>query len=293
MTQGYCIHAYNNFEIDYGSMALCSALLIKKNCKINSVCLITSEDTINELQKKHPQSLIEQAFDFVTVINIDRNVNERKYYDTRYTIKTQPYYNLNRFDTFSLSPFDETILLDSDFLVLDDSLDLVWNNAEDMLINKVVKDLRHKMDVRGFDLRFNEMGIPLYWATCLYFKKTSRAKTLFQLVSFIKENYSYYQSLYNFRPNSYFRNDYALSIALHMLSGQSEPDGVKPLPIPYLLMSTEYDDFIHFKDNTAYFLSEVEEGDFALHKISTNVHVMNKWSIGRNAEKIISYATKK
>ena len=293
MTQGYCIHAYNNLEINYGTMALCAALLIKKNCKINQVCLITTEDTINELHRQHSKTLIDAAFDHIQIIEIDRNVFERKYYDTRYSVKSQPYYNLNRFDIFTLSPFDETILLDSDYLVLDNTLDYAWGNTEDIMVNKVVRDLRHKIDTRGFDLRFNEMGIPLYWATCLYFKKTNRAKTLFRLISFIKENYGYYQSLYNFRPNAYFRNDYALSIALHMLSGQLELDSVKPLPIPYLLMSTDYDDLVKFKDNTAYFISEAEEGNFGLHKISTNVHVMNKWSIGRNAESIISYATTK
>lgn len=293
MSQGYVIHAYNNMEIDYGTMALCSALLIKKNCKINATSLITTADTLQYMEKIHDRNIVNAAFDQIQVIDINRSVKERKYFDTRYTVKNQPYYNLNRSDTFTLSPFDETILLDADYLILDNSFDYVWNGVEDILVNKVVTDLRHRTNLSGFDLRFNDMSIPLYWATSVYFTKSKKSQTLFQLMTFIKENYDYYQALYNFLPNSYFRNDYALSIAIHMISGQYEIDSIKSFPNSQLLTATEYDDLINFKDNTAYFVSEENPGDFSLHKVRTNVHVMNKWSIGRNAERIISYATSK
>ena len=92
-------------------------------------------------------------------------------------------------------------------------------------------------------------------------------------------------------PNGYFRNDYALSIAIHMMSGQFEIDSVKSFPINHISVATEYDDMINFKDNNAYFISEENEGNFHVHKVRTNIHVMNKWCIGRNAERIISYAT--
>lgn len=291
MTRGFCIHAYNNLELDYGTMALCCALLIKKNLKTNNTALITTIDTINEVKKLHGESILNKAFDNINIIDIERNVSLRNYHDTRYSSKEQPYYNLNRSDTFELSPFDETILLDADYLVLDNSFDIVWGSIEDVMVNKVVHDLRHKLNVAGFDLRFNDMSIPLYWATAMYFRKTQRCESIFQLMKFIKGNYRYYQSLYRFNPSGYFRNDYALSIALHMISGQFENDSVKSLPINHILVATEHDDMINFKNNEAYFISEPEQGDFALHKVMTNIHVMNKWSIGRNAERIITYAT--
>lgn len=291
MSRGFCIHAYNNLELDYGTMAICSALLIKKNLKTNNTALITTDDTINEIKKLHGEKILSLAFDNVNVIDIERNVSLRNYHDTRYSSKEQPYYNLNRSDTLDLSPFDETILLDADYLVLDKSFDIVWGCAEDIMVNKVVRDLRHKSNIAGFDLRFNDMSIPLYWATAMYFKKTQRCDSIFQLMKFIKGNYRYYQNLYRFNPSGYFRNDYALSIALHMISGQFENDSIKSLPTDHMLVATEHDDMINFKNNEAYFISEPVQGDFALHKILTNIHVMNKWSIGRNAERIISYAT--
>lgn len=290
-SKGFLIHAYNNLEIDYGTMAICASLLIKKHLKHNDVCLITTNDTKKWIISRHGEELVNRAFDIIKVIEINRAVNTRTYYDTKYHSKVQPYYNSNRADTFSLSPYDETILLDADYLVLDKSLDLVWGNNEDILVNKLIRDLSHRLSIGGFDARFNEMSIPLYWATVMYFKKTPMVESIFSLMSFIKDNYFYYQQLYNFSPSGYFRNDYALSIALHMISGQLENELVKNLPINELLVATENDDMINFNNGTAFFVCETPESDFSLHKAITNVHIMNKWSIGRNAERIIKYAT--
>jgi len=293
MSRGYLIHAYNNKEIDYGLMALCCALLLKKNLQENKTALVTTSDTVGWLMQSHPKNLLDYAFDQVIITDIDRNVPDRNFHDTQYTTYSLPYYNTNRVNSCELSPFDETVLIDADFLVLDSSLDNVWNSSEDLLVNKSIIDLNHVENLGGFDKRFNDMSIPLYWATVMYFRKTDRVKSLFELMDFIKQNYNYYQQLYGFKSNSYFRNDYALSIAIHMLNSQVEGDAVKNLPVANLLVATEYDDMIDFQDGTAAFVSERQQGDFKFHKISTNVHVMNKWSIGRMAKRIVNYATNK
>lgn len=290
-TCGYLIHAYNNEEIDYGTMSVCAALLIKKTLKINNVCLITSEDTLSWITKQHGESLIDSAFDTIKIIDINREVENRTYFDTKYHSKIQPYYNTNRSDTYELSPYDETILLDADYLVLDNSLDLVWGNNEEILVNRTVRDLKHNISIGGFDERFNELSIPLYWATVMYFKKTPIIESIFHLMQFIKENYYYYQQLYRFSSSGYFRNDYALSIALHMISGQLETEVVKNFPISQLVVATEYDDMVNFNNGSAFFIHESLDGSFSLHKVLTNIHVMNKWSIRRQAERIIKYAT--
>ena len=242
MSRGFLIHAYNNKQIDYGMMALCCALLIKKHLKENTTALVTTQDTIDWLERSPHSDLVNYAFDKIIVADIERSVPERKFHDTQYTTFSLPYYNTNRANSFELSPFDETVLIDADFLVLDNSLDCVWGSSEDLLANKSIIDLNHVENLGGFDKRFNEMSIPLYWATVVYFQKTDRVKSLFELIKFIKENYNFYQQLYQFKSNSYFRNDYALSIAIHMLNGHVEGDAVKHLPIPDLLVATEYDD---------------------------------------------------
>jgi len=291
MSSGYLVHAYNNSEIDYGSMALCCCLLIKKHLQNNRTAIATSQDTINWLINHHSQTIVDRAFDHVIITDIERNVADRKFYDTMYTNYQAPYYNTNRSDSYNLTPFNETVLIDADYLVLDNSLDCVWNSAEEILVNKSVKDLNHSENLGGFDKRFNDMSIPLYWATLMYFKKTVRSKCLFDLIQFIKANYQYYEKLYQFRSSGYFRNDYALSIAIHMINGQVEINAVKSLPYPHLIAATEYDDMIDFNNGNAFFVSERAQGDFKFHKVSSNIHVMNKRSIGRMIPRIINYAT--
>jgi hypothetical protein len=292
MTSGYLMHAYNNEELDYGTMALCSALLIKKRSKANNIALVTTQDTIDWLTSSRGYELVNSAFDHVVIIDIDRNVPSRTFHDTRYTSKIQPYYNTSRPDSFDLTPFDETILIDVDYLVLDDSLDNAWGSIEDIMVNKSVIDLNHTANISGFDSRLSVLGVPMYWATVMYFKKNARARVLFDLIKFIKENYKFYKGVYQFADSGYFRNDYALSIALHMLSGEFENDSIKSLPCPSLLFSTENDDMIAFNNGIASFISEPTQGNFSMHRINTNVHVMNKWSIVRMADRIIDYATR-
>ncbi len=290
MTRGFLMHAYNNLEVDYGTMALCSALLIKKHLKTNSVALATSRDTIDYMTSVHGEDLVNSAFDHIMVNEPERNVANRTFHDTRYSSKVQPYYNADRVTSFDLTPFDETILIDVDYLVLDGMFDSLWGSMEDLMVNKAVSDLSHTIDLNGFDSRFNEMSIPLYWATVVYFKKNERMRGLFNLMKFIKENYHFYQNLYQFSPSGYFRNDYALSIAIHMMHGQVENDSVVNLPQPCMLVATENDDLVGFNNGKAVFVSESQQGKWRLHRVETNVHVMNKWSIGRMATRIIEYA---
>lgn len=290
MNRGYLIHAYNNWEIDYGEMALCACLLIKKHLRINATAIATSHDTLDCLVKKHGPNLIAQAFDHIIINSTPRDSNDRTFHDTRYSHKTATYHNSNRADSFKLSPFDETMLIDADYLVLDNSFDTVWGSPDEIMVNKLVVDLHHKEDLGGFNKRLNVASIPLYWATAMYFQKTMYVKSVFDLISVIKENYQFYQNLYKFPLSGYFRNDYALSIALHMLNGQIEHDTVRSLPINKLMVATEYDDLVNFINGTAYCISEAQQGDFKLHKIDTNIHIMNKWAIGRMAPRIINYA---
>lgn len=290
MTKGFLIHAYNNQEIDYSLMALCCALLIKKHLKINSTSLVTNSDTYKWLEKTQDNSLIKAAFDNVIFTDIDTNVGHRTFFDTRYSKKKQPYYNTNRSSSYDLSPYEQTILLDADYLVLDTTFDLMWDSVEDIMVNKKIKDLISSWNYDIHNSRLNQMSVPLYWATVIYFKKGERTKAIFDLVMFIKENYEYYKHLYKLPPSNYFRNDFALSIALHMISGHFENDSIKSLPNSIMQIATENDDLIDFKNGAALFLSEKEQGSFKLHEIMTNVHVMNKWSINRVSKRIIDYA---
>lgn len=290
-TKGYLMYAYDNGLVNYGTIALCNALLIKKNCKVSDTALVTDSDTMRNLEKTHGKKLTSVAFDHVVLSDSNsQSTGDKRYFDTRYTDSSARYINGDRYTAYDQSPFDETLLVDVDYLILDDTLDSVWGVREDILCNRRVKDLDHRFDILDTGKRLDDMGIPLYWATLVYFKKTHMAKVMFDHMGFIKENYEFYGALYNCMVGSHFRNDYAISIALHVMNGFVEIDNVKPLPTDYLLVSHEYDVMHDFIDGKALVTSEPEQGKFNLHLVGSNVHCMNKKNIMRNSEKILRYA---
>jgi hypothetical protein len=76
-------------------------------------------------------------------------------------------------------------------------------------------------------------SLPLVWATAMKFTKSEFAKSVFDQVKIIEQNYAYYCSLYNIKATNY-RNDYSFALALNLLSGYG-PD-VRTF-IPWKLMS--------------------------------------------------------
>lgn len=291
MSKGFLIYAHNNEEVDYGKLAICCALMIKRNLKINDTCLVTDQGTIDWLRSNNDAALINYAFDHIKIIDYKTATygsKKKKFLDTTSTSKILSWHNGSRNTAFELSPFDETIILDSDVLVQDNSFDLVWDNDEDLMINHTARTLEHNAP-RQTEIRLDTMGIPMYWATMVYFRKTERAKMLFELVAHIKEQYSYYQYVYEF-PGKLYRNDYAFSIAIHMMNGFLENNEVKNFPNPVILSSFDTDELIEVRDNELIFLVQDSKEDwrFLVNNVKRiTVHVMNKYALLRHASTII------
>lgn len=272
-------------------MALCNALLIKKKLKLNNVALVTNEGSMTYLKSITDNDLIDYAFDIVIYNDvIDGNSSIRVFKDTRYTEFKDRYQNINRINAYNITPFEQTMVLDTDYLMLDSTMDLVWDCDEDFLCNRKTITLDHEKNSFGFNNRFNEMSIPLYWATAMYFRKSDRSQSIFELINFIKENYEYYGYLYSYQPCGYFRNDFALSMAIHIIDNCMEYGSVKPLPVNHILVSLDFDEIHAFKNGKFHITSEPEQGSFKLHKVVNNVHIMNKRAILRYKDEIINYA---
>jgi len=290
-SRGFLMFAHNNDQVHYGAIALCNALMIKHNLENSDVCLITDESTIREIKIRCGEEMFEKAFDHVVIDdskNRKGNTQERRFNDTRHTNHDLLWYNQSRVNAFNLSPFDETILIDCDYLVMNNMFDKVWGIADDYLINKHVVTLEHK-SADAVDQRLCPTGIPMYWATCVYFKKTDAAKLLFDLVEHIRNNYEYYQFLYDFSGVVY-RNDYAFSIAIHILNGFTENND-NAFPTPYILTSFDCDD-IHSIPNIneiVFFVNNTtEQWKFMAHRTKDlNVHILNKFAIDRQVSRII------
>jgi hypothetical protein len=291
MSKGFLIFAHNNEEVDYGKIALCCSLMLKSYCKNNDVCLVTDQGTIEWLAQSVGQELVSYAFQHIRLLeykNVKTNTAQRRFRDSMSTEKTLSWLNTTRSSAYSLSPFNETIMIDSDLLVQDNTFDLVWGNDEDILVNRDVLTLEHKKPHIN-EIRLDSMGIPMYWATQVYFRKGERAQLLFDLVDQIRERYDYYQYVYEF-PGKLFRNDYAFSIAIHMLNGFLENNEIKSFPASTILSSFDCDELINVKENALTFLvnNSEQHWQYTLNTVkNVTVHTMNKYSILRHADKLI------
>ena len=280
MSAGYLMFAYNSGTILYGSLAVANACLIKRNCKNGLVALVTDDKTVSAIEKSHGK--LDRFFDHVIIDPVDRKVPIREFQDTRHSSDKVPYLNSNRSSAFDLTPFDETLMLDVDYLMLDNTMDLVWGSAEDLMCNSRIIDIEYNDCVS----RMHDMSIPVYWATAVYFQKTHRVKTLFDHMKFIKENYLYYMDVYGFNHGPYFRNDFAISIALHEMNGFLEKDAVASLPVDHIFFGDSFDE-IHGYDGSLLITSEKQQDVFIPHRISRNIHVMNKKALQRKCKEII------
>lgn len=288
--RGFLVYAHNNEEIDYGKLALCCALMIKKHLRENATCLVTDQGTLDYLKSSMGEATVYRTFDHIKVTDyaFKKTSTIKNFRDTQSTNKTLTWHNTSRSSAYDLSPFEETIVLDSDYLVQDNQFDSVWGNYEDVLINRDAITLNHQAPQLN-ERKLESTSLSMYWATLIYFRKGEKARTLFDLVDHIKANYRFFQHIYEF-PGKNYRNDYAFSIAIHMMSGFLESNEFKPFPVDKILSSFDVDELIDIEDGTMTFLTAMDSHGWDYNLTRTkglSVHVMNKYSILRLADKII------
>jgi hypothetical protein len=295
MSKGILFFASNNDNINYLKIALLNAYMCKKNLGPDTkISVITSTKSLNDCWDIKPE--IQAVFDKIIVDDKTTGVeNIRRYSDTQYYSVQDKFINGNRNSAYDLSPYEQTLLLDVDFLMLDSSMNAVWDSEEDFLINDAAIGLDHH-PLRGEEYRLNQTGIKMVWATAIYFKKTERAKMVFDLVSFIKERWDYYKLLYGFGGYLY-RNDFSFSIALHILNGFIENDEFKKLPTPFILTSTDRDHIHAVGPNSLTLMyndlgmkNQNHEHAFYITKVKGhNVHIMNKMSLQKFVDEFIGH----
>ena len=289
MSQGVVFFAHNNTEIDYGSVAIANATMIKHHMGVDAITLITDEGTMRHMNNTWDKNIIENAFENIKIIKRRRIDNNKRYRDTRHTVNLLPFYNINRSTVYNESPYDETLVIDVDYLICNDTLNAVWNHKENLLINKKSYDLLNDRYDYDFN-RVDDFGIDFYWATAFYFRKSPEAELFFNLLESIKANYPYFKTLYGITSYN-FRNDHAFSIAVHMFNGFADSNLVKHLPVDFLQHTLDYDELhdITSKGSLSFLLEKVREpGNFIPARTDgVNVHVMNKYSIVRQAKKIV------
>jgi hypothetical protein len=270
MTNGAVIFAQNNGTVDYVKIATYSAKKIQKHLDI-PVTLIT--DT--------PEQVLESnVFDKIIIINND-NTQLKKFNDGALSSKQLEWKNFSRSQIYNLTPYDKTLVVDSDYIINSSVLKSAFSIDSDFQIYQNSFDLAGWRNTSSFE-RLNQYAIPFYWATVFVFEKTTITNTFFDLILHIKDNWQYYRLLYTIDSTA-FRNDFAFSIAIHIMNNSTLGDFATILPgnMTYIL---DKDLLVSAVDNKMQFLVEKEghHGEYFLVKTTgLDVHVMNKHSLLR------------
>lgn len=273
MTQGILVFALNNGSVDYVKLATDIAARANKYLGM-PVSIITNADVPDD----HP-------FDKIIPLE-DNTPNVKAFYDGAEKYTRVAWKNTTRYTAFDLTPYDDTLVIDADYVINSSTLKYCWDQPEDFLIYQKSFDLTTWRDNREFD-QINEYSIPFYWATVFFFRKTQYTRSFFDLIDHIRSNWGYYRLLYQIRTTT-FRNDYAFSIAIHMMNGFTEGSFAGALP-GKLFYTLDTDVLLSRTDDSMTFLVQKSQGSTEYIPARTqrvDVHVMNKFSLLRAIENV-------
>ena len=277
MTQGVVLFAFNNSDIDYIKQAIYCAKRVKEHLKV-PVQLIT--DAIDYVETKYP--FYKKYIDELTYIPTPKG-SIKKFYDGMYANKRLEWKNTARTNAYDLSIFDKTIVIDTDLLISNDKLLTCFSLTDDFMIAKDYNLINQSTSHSDLD-RISDSTIPMYWATILYFTKSDTAKKVFNLVEHVKENYNYYRLVYSITEKK-FRNDFAFSIAVHMMRGFVE-DSTWPTPLPSdMWVSTDKDILVDVKGSKIKMLTHQDYDYMAVKLTDATTHIMNKFSLNSFIDK--------
>ena len=203
MTTGALIFAFDTEHTRYLDMAAWCAYRVRQFLKI-PVAVVTN----------NPAAQDETVFDHVIYAD-PLGENSRWFGDLE---KHVTWHNGNRVDAYNLSPWDQTLVLDADFVVNSDQLQSVLDSSREFMCFRSAFNLARPEE--EFLNTFGTYQYPMYWATVMMFRKCNTAQYIFDAMQMIRENWTHYRDLYHISQHTY-RNDYALSIALGLVSGQT------------------------------------------------------------------------
>lgn len=205
MTTGALIFAFNNEEIDYVSMAAWSAKNIRKHLGIPVAVVTDSAE----------HELLNRVFDQVILCQ-SKSGGSRYFEDYK---KNVTWNNVARIDAYNLTPWDCTLVLDADYVVDSSALTTILKSTSDFMCHKNAYDMTATKTFNELNC-FGKHKLPMWWATVMLFTKSNVAEYIFDCMHMIKNNWQHYRNLYGIQ-NSTYRNDYALSIAIGIVSGHS------------------------------------------------------------------------
>lgn len=273
-TKGVLLLARNNGHVDYVKQAVFLAKRIRQYLDLPTTVIT---DSVGYLESSFDASV----FDEIISIEYVTGSNNRLFFDGSLYHKTAPFKNDMRDSVYELSPYDETLLMDTDYIISNSLLKNCFDSPYDLMLFKDSYDIAKSRNETEFR-HISDYSVDFYWATVVFFRKTNLNKTFFNLVSHIKENWTHYRSVYQIN-SQLFRNDFAFSIAIHIMNGFEKGEFAKPLPGKHYY-TIDKDILWQLNEDKMLFLVEKKDylGEYI--PITTkglSVHVMNKASLER------------
>ena len=205
MTTGALIFAFDNESTDYVAMAGWSAERIRRHLKIPTAIVTDADPTDPRLGA---------ADRIINATPVSGGKRRSEDYQSTVT-----WYNVGRTDAYSLTPWDQTLVLDADYVVCGNALKTVIDSPQDFMCHRYAWDMTNVTDFNGLNW-FGHNRMPMWWATVMMFRKSNMAQYIFDCMNMVRANWPHYKNLYHF-PSGQYRNDYALSIALGIVSGHT------------------------------------------------------------------------
>ena len=244
MTRGILLFCFDTEHTKYHRVLERCVHLIKQNLKLQ-ITVVTNFETFKRIR---PLGFINYKF-------IEPEKGNTKL--------GKEWNNVDRHMAYELSPYDITLVMDIDYFCYSDNLLQYMDTQYDFLVPDRVHDLT---DRNTFHQRVWSM-IPMVWATVFVFKKSKRARQIFDMIKYVKDYYLYFVDLYRIVARN-FRNDYAFAIALQQINGfmsyDKFPFALATLP-PDCEIVKMTDDGIAWKLNDQ--INWIEKQD---------VHILNK-----------------
>ena len=181
-SNGFCLLAQNNSNVDYVRQAYALAVSIHKFNKGQSISLITDDPVLEEYKS---------VFDNILPIPWTDQAK-----DTEWKIE-------NRWKVYHVSPYEHTIVMDVDMLVLHD-ITRWWDELEkkDLFFVSNVKNYRNEtVTSRFYRKTFDENNLPNLYSGFYYFKKCDKALEFFKLLELIMINWELFYR--TFASNSF------------------------------------------------------------------------------------------
>ena len=222
MTRGALIFAFNNEQTNYLEMAAWSAENIRRHLNI-PVAVVTDR----------PDADSDRRFDQV-IRAVPATGGTRYFEDYEATVS---WHNAGRTDAYNLSPWDHTLVLDADYVVADSDLNQLWNQA-DFMCHRLAFDMSNGEGYLDELNRFGQHKLPMWWATVMMFRRSNTAQYIFDCMNMVRDNWQHYRDLYGIQKATY-RNDFALSIAIGIVSGQTFKTEEIPWPLASVLPNTK------------------------------------------------------